>query len=94
MPGYDSVALQMWHLLTGGLRQLSDGNWIAPKVDLARKLAQSALDSFVWMGSVGLNSSYGKTAQYGNAPGTGTVLGASGQEHTVSMSELNVFLSL
>lgn len=76
MPGFDSVALHMWHIYTGGLRQLSDGNWIAPKVDLARELAESALDSFVWMGSVGLNSSYGKTAQYGKAPGTGTVLGA------------------
>lgn len=76
MPGFDSVALHMWHIYTGGLRQLSDGSWIAPKVELARKLAQSALDSFVWMGSVGLNSSYGKTAQYGKAPGTGTVLGA------------------
>lgn len=76
MPGFDSVALHMWHIYTGGLRQLSDGNWVAPKVELARKLAQSALDSFVWMGSVGLNSSYGKTAQYGKAAGTGTVLGA------------------
>jgi flavocytochrome c len=76
MPGFDSVALHMWHIYTGGLRQLSDGNWIAPEVELARKLADSALDSFAWMGSVGLNSSYGKTAQYGKAPGTGTVLGA------------------
>lgn len=76
MSGFDSVALHMWHIYTGGLRQLTDGSWIAPRVDLSRKLADSALDSFMWMGSVGLNSSYGKTAQYGNAPGTGTVLGA------------------
>jgi flavocytochrome c len=76
MPGFDSVSLHMWHVYTGGLRQLSDGNWIAPKVELARKLADSALDSFVWMGTVGLNSSYGRDAKYGNSPGTGTVLGA------------------
>lgn len=76
MPGFDSVALHMWHVYTGGLRQLSDGNWIAPKVELARKLADSALDSFVWMGTVGLNSSYGRDAKYGNSAGTGTVLGA------------------
>jgi len=76
MPGFDSTALHMWHIYTGGLRQLTDGNWIAPKVELARTLAAKSLDSFVWMGTVGLNSSYGKDAKYGDNPGTGTVLGA------------------
>jgi len=76
MPGFDSTALHMWHIYTGGLRQLTDGNWIAPKVELARTLAESALNSFLWMGTVGLNTSYGKDAQYGGNPGTGTVLGA------------------
>lgn len=76
MPGFDSVALHMWHIYTGGLRQMSDGSWIAPKLDLARKLASSSLDTFVWMDSVGLNASYGGKANYGGYPGLGTVLGA------------------
>ncbi|MDF2566531.1 MAG: succinate dehydrogenase/fumarate reductase, flavoprotein subunit, partial [Massilibacillus sp.] len=76
MPGFDSTALHMWHIYTGGLRQLTDGNWIAPKVELARTLAVNSLDSFRWMETVGLNSSYGKDAKYGDNPGTGTVLGA------------------
>ena len=29
MPGFDSVALHMWHIYTGGLRQLANGKWIA-----------------------------------------------------------------
>ncbi|KPU43753.1 urocanate reductase precursor [Oxobacter pfennigii] len=76
MPGFDSVSLHMWHVYTGGLRQLTDGTWIAPSIVLARKFANSALDSFVWMGEAGLNSSYGADAKYGGAPGLGTVLGA------------------
>lgn len=76
MPGFDSVALHMWHIYTGGLRQLTDGNWIAPKVELARTLAGSSLDSFKWMGTIGLNSSYGKDSKYGESAGLGTVLGA------------------
>ena len=76
MPGFDSVALHMWHIYTGGLRQLANGEWIAPTLELARTLAASSLDSFKWMGEVGLKSSYGAEANYGGIPGTGTVLGA------------------
>lgn len=76
MPGFDSVALHMWHIYTGGLRQLANGEWIAPNLELARTLAASSLDSFKWMGEIGLNASYGAEAKYGGIPGTGTVLGA------------------
>jgi urocanate reductase len=76
MPGFDSVALHMWHIYTGGLRQLNNGSWIAPDIKLARTLAENSLDSFKWMGEIGLNASYGKEANYGGNPGTGTVLGA------------------
>jgi len=76
MPGFDSVALHMWHIYTGGLRRMNDGSWVAPKLDLARKLASSALDTFAWMDSVGLVASYGAKANYGGYPGLGTVLGA------------------
>ena len=76
MPGFDSVALHMWHIYTGGLRQLANGEWIAPNLELARTLAASSLNSFKWMGEIGLNASYGAEAKYGGAPGTGTVLGA------------------
>jgi len=76
MPGFDSIALHMWHIYTGGLRELSDGSWIAPRLDLASTLATSALDSFKWMDSVGLKASYGSTSFYGRSTGLGTVLGA------------------
>lgn len=76
MPGFDSVALHMWHVYTGGLRQLNDGSWIAPRIDLARTMAANALESFRWMDSLGLKATYGATAAYGGLPGLGTVLGA------------------
>ncbi|ABR49144.1 Succinate dehydrogenase [Alkaliphilus metalliredigens QYMF] len=76
MPGFDSSALHMWHMYTGGLRELLNGSWIAPEVHLARQLAINSLDAFQWMGEVGLEASYGADAKYGDAPGTGTVLGA------------------
>lgn len=76
LPGFDSIALHMWHIYTGGLRRLDDGAWIAPRLDLARTLATRSLESFKWMDSVGLKASYGGTSKYGNAPGLGTVLGA------------------
>ena len=76
MPGFDSVALHMWHIYTGGLRKLANGEWVAPNLELARTLAASSLNSFKWMGEIGLNASYGADAKYGGAPGTGTVLGA------------------
>ena len=76
MPGFDSVALHMWHIYTGGLRKMTTGEWIAPKIALARKLASSSLETFVWMDSIGLKASYGSAADYGGYPGLGTVLGA------------------
>jgi flavocytochrome c len=76
MPGFDSIALHMWHIYTGGLRQLNDGSWVAPRIELARTLASSALDSFKWMDKLGLQASYGGTSKYGNSTGLGTVLGA------------------
>ncbi|WP_026476322.1 FAD-dependent oxidoreductase [Alkaliphilus transvaalensis] len=76
LPGFDSSALHMWHMYTGGLRELINGNWIAPEVHLARQLAVHSLDAFKWMGEIGLEASYGADAKYGDAPGTGTVLGA------------------
>jgi flavocytochrome c len=66
----------MWHIYTGGLRQLNDGSWVAPRIELARTLASSALDSFKWMDKIGLQASYGGTSKYGNSTGLGTVLGA------------------
>ncbi len=76
MPGFDSNALHMWHMYTGGLRELLNGSWVAPEVHLARKLATDSLDAFAWMGEVGLEASYGDDAKYGSAAGLGTVLGA------------------
>ena len=70
MPGFDSIALHMWHCYTGGMRQLLDGSYIAPKIELARTLAENALGSFEWMGSIGLNAAYGEGAKLS------TVLGA------------------
>ncbi|MFA6507480.1 MAG: FAD-dependent oxidoreductase [Treponemataceae bacterium] len=76
MPGFDSIALHMWHIYTGGLRQMTSGEWVAPRLDLARTLASKSLDSFIWMDSVGLNASYGTKVSYGGSSGLGTVLGA------------------
>ena len=70
MPGFDSIALHMWHCYTGGMRELLDGSYIAPKIELARTLAENALGSFEWMGSIGLNAAYGEGARLS------TVLGA------------------
>ena len=76
MPGFDSVALHMWHIYTGGLRQMNNGEFIAPKLEMARTLAENSLETFKWMGEIGLESSFGTEAQYGGYPGLGTVLGA------------------
>ncbi len=70
MPGFDSIALHMWYCYTGGKRQMLDGTFVAPKIELARTLAENALGSFEWMGSIGLNASYGEGARLS------TVLGA------------------
>ena len=76
MPGFDAISLHMWHIYTGGLRQLTDGSWITPRLDLASKLAESALDSLKWMDSLGLEAQYGATSLHGRATGLSTVLGA------------------
>ena len=76
MPGFDAISLHMWHCYTGGLREMLDGSFVAPKIELARTLAENALGSFKWMDSIGLQASYGKEAVYGGYPGLGTVLGA------------------
>ncbi len=76
MPGFDSVAMHMWQIYIGGLRQLSDGSWIASNIDLARVLAEQALPSFEWMGEIGLNAVYGKATQENGSTGLSTVLGA------------------
>ena len=49
MPGFDSISLHMWHIYTGGLREMNDGTWVASDIDLARNLAESALGTFQWM---------------------------------------------
>ncbi|MDR1620665.1 MAG: FAD-dependent oxidoreductase [Clostridiales bacterium] len=72
MPGFDSIAMHMWHIYIGGLRQLETGEWIASDVNLARTLTEQALQSFEWMGEVGMEPVYGEAA----ANGLSTVLGA------------------
>ena len=76
MPGFDAVSLHMWHIYTGGLRKMDDGSWIAPRLELARKLAVSALDSLKWMDSIGLKAQFGGTSNYGGKTELSTVLGA------------------
>ena len=97
MPGFDSIAQHMWHIYTGGLREMSDGSWVASDIELARTLAENALASFEWMGETGLNASYGAEANYGGTPGLGTVLGAmwprthsfaSGTERIVTLKKV------
>ena len=56
MPGYDSVALHMWHIYVGGLRQMSDGRWVCSNIELARTLAENALASYEWAGSLGVTT--------------------------------------
>ena len=70
MPGFDAIALHMWHCYTGGLRQLLNGEYVAPKIELARTLAENALGTFQWMDSIGLNAPSGEGTRLS------TVLGA------------------
>jgi len=72
MPGYDSIPLHMWHIYTGGLRKMDDGTWIASDIKLARTLAENALDSYDWTGTLGIKSASHK----GAGKTLGTVLGA------------------
>lgn len=77
MPGFDSVALFMWHTYTGGVRELNDGTWVAPDFELAKTLAEGAFGAVEWMDEVGLEPSYGQDAEAGNGQkGLYTVLGA------------------
>ncbi len=62
MPGFDSTALHMWHIYTGGLRQLNDGTWIASDIDLARTLAENSLETFDWLKTLGLDVTSGSGA--------------------------------
>lgn len=62
MPGFDSTALHMWHIYTGGLRQLNDGTWIASDIDLARTLAANSLETFDWLKTLGLDLTSGSDA--------------------------------
>nr|MCR4777465.1 FAD-dependent oxidoreductase [Lachnospiraceae bacterium] len=83
MPGFDSIALHMWHIYTGGLRQMNDGSWVASNIDLARTLAENALGSFEWLESIGIYAPSGRNAENG----LGTVLGAMWpRTHSVSNS--------
>ena len=72
MPGFDTVSLHMWHCYTGGLREMNDGSFIAPKIELARTLAENSLATFEWMGTLGLNTISGDAV----TTGLSTVLGA------------------
>lgn len=72
MPGFDSVALHMWHIYVGGLREMNDGSWICSNIDLARTLAESALGTFEWMETLGMEAYSGEDA----AGKLSTVLGA------------------
>lgn len=73
MPGYDSVELHMWHIYTGGLRQMNDGKWVASDINLARTLAENALGTYEWcVDSLNVEGQYGK----GAGESLFTVLGA------------------
>lgn len=73
MPGYDSVELHMWHIYTGGLRQMNDGKWVASDINLARTLAENALGTYEWcVDSLNVEGQYGK----GAGESLYTVLGA------------------
>jgi len=72
LPGFDSVSLHMWHIYTGGLREMSDGAWVASDIDLARTLAENALGTFEWMDAQDMECVYGSKA----TEGLYTVLGA------------------
>ena len=76
MPGFDSIAMHMWQIYIGGLRQMENGTWIASDLDLARVLAEEALPSFKWMGENGLNAVYGDATMTDGRTGLSTVLGA------------------
>lgn len=76
MPGFDSIAMHMWQVYIGGLREKTDGSWIASDINLARTMAEQALPSFEWMGENGLNAVYGAGAFEGERTGLSTVLGA------------------
>ena len=51
-------------------------------LQLARTLASSSLDTFKWMGEIGLNASYGAEANYGEPREQVLYLVPCGQELT------------
>ncbi|MBP3521414.1 MAG: FAD-dependent oxidoreductase [Oscillospiraceae bacterium] len=86
MPGFDSIALHMWHIYTGGLREMTDGTWTASNIDLARTLAEGALSAYEWTGTLGSV----KTLSRAGAP-LSTVLGAMWQRtHTHPTKEVRI----
>ncbi len=83
MPGFDSISLHMWHIYTGGLRELTDGSWLASDINMARTLAENALDTYDWVGTLGVKTSSGAEA----ADTLYTVLGAMWpRTHEISAS--------
>lgn len=62
MPGFDSVSLHMWQIYIGGLRQMNDGTWIASDIELARTLAENALEAYEWAESIGVGAASGEGA--------------------------------
>lgn len=76
MPGFDSVSLHIWQSYSGGLRELSDGTWVAPNLKLLTKVAEEAFNSIKWMDEIGLEPLYGANAESKNGKGLYTVLGA------------------
>lgn len=63
MPGYDSVELHMWHIYTGGLREMNDGKWVASDLELATTLAESAFETYKWIiDDLKVDGSYGADA--------------------------------
>lgn len=90
MPGFDSVALHMWHIYVGGLRQLNDGTWIASDIELARTLAENALPTFEWMEEMGIFAPNGE----GNGSTLYTVLGAMWPRTHVVMTSTDLMNTL
>ena len=69
MPLFDSPNLHLWQMYTGGLRQLLDGTFIAPNIELATILVNSTVDIMQWFTHfVGHPVNY-ETGPLGTIPG-------------------------
>ena len=69
MPLFDSPNLHLWQMYTGGVRQLLDGSYIAPNIDLATILVNSTVDIMQWFTHfVGHPINY-ETGALGTIPG-------------------------